>query len=139
MSQGDKAPEIALAFLRRFWEADIDGAMSYVAADARWQFARSLPYERDCDVRTALTAIRNDMFKSFDTEGFTIDMRSVANTGDEVAVEYSAHGKTRDGRDYDNDYVMCITVNAGKITSVRPHTDTLHLAQLLMKEPTGAE
>ncbi len=139
MSQGDEATEIALAFLRSFWEADIDAAMAYVAEDGRWQFARSLPYERECGIRAALTAICDDMFTSFDPEGFTIDMRGVTSAGDEVAVEYSAHGKTRDGRAYDNDYVMCITVNAGKITSVRPHTDTLHLAQLLVKEPTGAE
>jgi ketosteroid isomerase-like protein len=126
------AETVALDFLRAFWASDIDKAMGFCAPSATWQFARSLPYARECSVREALERIRDDMFQSFDPEGFRIDMGHQMSAGNEVVVEYSAHGRTRDGRDYDNDYVMCITVQDGQVTNVRPHTDTLHLAHLLM-------
>jgi ketosteroid isomerase-like protein len=128
------AREVALAFLQGFWDSDVDGAMSYCAPGATWQFARSLPYARECEVREALQAIVDDMFQSFDPEGFSIEIHHVVSQDDQVMVEYSAHGATRDGRPYDNDYVMCITVSNGKVSSVRPHTDTLHLTHLLMAE-----
>ena len=108
--------------------------MTYCAPEATWQFARSLPYERECSVHDALEAIEKDMFKSFDPDGFRIELRHSIGDEEQAMIEYSAHGKTRDGRAYDNDYVMCITVKDSKITSVRPHTDTLHLAQLLMND-----
>lgn len=132
MTAAHNARDVALAFLRRFWDSDVDGAMAHCASDATWQFARSLPYERECGVRVALEAIEQDMFKSFDPDGFRIELRNAVADSEEAMIEYSAHGKTRDGRAYDNDYVMCITVKDNKVTSVRPHTDTLHLAQLLM-------
>lgn len=134
MATHESAGDVALAFLQRFWASDIDGAITYCAPDAVWQFARSLPYARECSVREALEAIIDDMFKSFDPNGFDIKLRNAISVGDEAAIEYSAHGQTCDGRPYDNDYVMCITVHDGKVTSIRPHTDTLHLAQLLMDE-----
>lgn len=132
------AQQIALAFLQGFWDSDVECAMSYCAPGATWQFARSLPYPRQCDVREALQAIVDDMFQSFDPEGFGIEIHHVISQDNQVMVEYSAHGATRDGHPYDNDYVMCITVSDGKVSSVRPHTDTLHLTQLLMAE-TAAE
>ena len=124
-----------MSFLRSFWDADIDGAVKFCAPNATFQFARSLPYAREVAIREALQSILDDMFESFDPEGFRIDLRTEVSTGDEVMVEYSAHGRTRAGKAYDNDYVMCITVQDGLVTSVRPHTDTLHLTQLLMDEP----
>ena len=83
-------------------------------------------------MREAVQRIVDDMFESFDPEGFSIEIRNQLSAGGEVVVEYSATGRTRAGQSYENDYVMCITVQHGKVVSVRPHTDTLHLAQLLM-------
>lgn len=134
MADGGNARDVALAFLQGFWDSDVDRAMSYCAPGATWQFARSLPYARQCVVREALQSIIDDMFRSFDPKGFSIEIHHVVSDGDQVMVEYSAHGATRDGRPYDNDYVMCITVGDGKVQSVRPHTDTLHLTHLLMAD-----
>jgi ketosteroid isomerase-like protein len=88
-------------------------------------------------VRDALEAIRDDMFQAFDPEGFRIELRRELSVGDGAVVEYSAHGRTRDGRAYDNDYVMCITVRDARVTSVRPYTDTLHLTRVLMNGEQG--
>lgn len=128
------AETVALDFLRAFWEGEIYGAMRYCAPGATFQFARSLPYGRECPVREALQHIIDDMFESFDPEGFRIELRNQLSADGEVVVEYSATGRTRAGQGYANDYVMCISVQDGKVTSVRPHTDTLHLAQLLMND-----
>lgn len=126
------AETVALDFLRAFWAGDVDGALRHCAAGASFQFARSLPYARECGVRQAVQNIVDDMFESFDPEGFSIEIRNQLSAGGEVVVEYCATGRTRAGQTYENDYVMCITVENGKVVSVRPHTDTLHLAQLLM-------
>ena len=134
-STRDAAEEAALSFLRGFWASDLDEAMRHAAPDASWVFARSLPYERELPAREAMQRILDDMFESFDPEGFRIEHRACVSDGETVMVEYSAHGSTRSGRPYDNDYVMSISVADGKVTSVRPHTDTLHLVQLLMDEP----
>jgi len=139
MASHETASDVALAFLRDFWAADVDRAMTHCAPGAVWQFARSLPYARECDVREAVAAIIDGMFKSFGPDGFSIEVRNELSEGDEAVIEYSAHGETHDGRPYDNDYVMCITVRNGKVTSIRPHTDTLHLAKLLMGDTVGSE
>ncbi len=122
----------ALAWLEAFWRGDADAATALCAAQARFVFARSLPYPRQCPVAEAVTAIARDMFASFDPQGFAIDMHSVMSEGDEVAAEYSATGSTRDGRRYENDYVMKFSFDAeGRITRVQPYTDTAHLRDLL--------
>ncbi|MBT8445720.1 MAG: nuclear transport factor 2 family protein [Gammaproteobacteria bacterium] len=121
----------ALRFLQRFWASDAAGATGLCTPDARFVFARSLPYDRESPVAEAITRISDDMFTSFDPEGFSIDVHSIIAEGDEVAAEYTATGRTRDGRVYENDYVMKFTLRDGSIARIRPYTDTLHLTRIL--------
>ncbi len=121
----------ALAFLQRFWASDAAGATALCTPDARFVFARSLPYDRESPVADAISRISEDMFASFDPEGFDIDVHSIIAVGDEVAAEYTATGRTRAGAPYENDYVMKFTLVDGWISRIRPYTDTLHLVQVL--------
>lgn len=51
--------------------------------------------------------------------------------GHQVAAEWTSQATSRSGAAYRNRNVGIFTVRAGKITSVREFTDTLHVAQTL--------
>lgn len=127
----DDPGEKCVTFLRAFWRGDVDAAMQLATTDARFVFARSLPYARYTPLREALQAIVDGLFASFDPPGrFDVRIRNVLTGGDQVLVEYSATGRLANGRDYENDYVMAFTLRDGRIAEQRAYTDTLHLTRL---------
>jgi ketosteroid isomerase-like protein len=123
--------ELTLAFLRAFWRGDVDAAVALSTPDAKFVFARSLPYPRECPLREALTQIVDGLFAAFDPPGrFDVTVQHALCVGDQVTVEYSASGRLGNGRDYANDYVMAFTLRDGRIAEQRAYTDTLHLTRL---------
>jgi ketosteroid isomerase-like protein len=125
------ATETVLTFLRAFWRGDVDTAMTFATDDAKFIFARSLPYPRECPLKDALTMIVDGLFAGFDPPGrFEVTVRHALAGGDQVTVEYSARGRLANGRDYANDYVMAFTLRDGRIAEQRAYTDTLHLTRL---------
>lgn len=120
-----------LAFLRAFWRGDVATALTFASDDARFVFARSLPYPRVCPLAEALTSIVEGLFAGFDPPGgFEVTVHHALAGGDQVTVEYSARGRLANGRDYANDYVMAFTLRDGRIVEQRAYTDTLHLSRL---------
>ena len=100
----DGPADIALRFLQAFWRGDLDAATALSTPDARFIFARSLPYPRECPLRQAHEAIAQSLFAAFDPPGkFSVELRHVLAADDQVTVEYSATGKLANGRDYAND------------------------------------
>jgi ketosteroid isomerase-like protein len=127
----DAAGEVALAFLQDFWRGDVAAAVRRCTPGATFVFARSLPYPRECPIGEALTSIVDGLFAQFDPPGqFRVDVRHVVSDGNNVTVEYSARGRLQNGREYENDYVMAITVEDGAVACQRAYTDTLHLSRL---------
>ena len=122
---------IALRFLEAFWRGDVDSVLTFATQPARFIFARSLPYPRECPLREALQSIVSGLFSAFDPPGrFEVTIRQALGEGDHVTVEYSATGRLANGRDYQNDYVMAFTFRDGLIDEQRAYTDTLHLTRL---------
>lgn len=122
---------IALRFLEAFWRGDVDAALTFATDRARFIFARSLPYPRECPLREALQSIVSGLFAAFDPPGrFDATILQALGEGDHVTVEYSATGRLANGRDYQNDYVMAFTFRDGLIDEQRAYTDTLHLTRL---------
>jgi len=122
---------VALRFLEAFWRGDVAAALALATPGARFIFARSLPYPRECPLSEALQAIVSGLFAAFDPPGrFEVTVRHVLGSGDHVTVEYSAAGRLANGRDYQNDYVMAFTFREGMIDEQRAYTDTLHLTRL---------
>ncbi len=127
----DRDAELALQFMRAFWRGDVDGSVALCTPEARFIFARSLPYPRECPMREAHESIVNGLFALFDPPGqFTVEVKHVLSRDGQVTVEYSAHGKLANGRDYENDYVMALTIRDGQVAEQRAYTDTQHLARL---------
>jgi ketosteroid isomerase-like protein len=128
---GESNVEIALRFLRAFWRGDVEAATAFATPDAKFVFARSLPYPRECPLPEALRMIVDGLFGHFDPPGrFEVTVRHAVGSGDHVTVEYSAAGRLDNGRDYANDYVMAFTFREGRIAEQRAYTDTLHLTGL---------
>jgi ketosteroid isomerase-like protein len=122
---------VAIRFLEAFWRGDVDAALTLATHQARFVFARSLPYPRECPLGEALQSIVSGLFDAFDPPGcFDVTIRQALGDGDHVTVEYSASGRLANGRDYQNDYVMAFTFRDGLIDEQRAYTDTLHLTRL---------
>ena len=47
--------------------------------------------------------------------------------GDKVAVEVRSRGELRNGRVYENEYHVLMTIQGGKIAAAREYMDTLHV------------
>lgn len=123
--------ETIVQFLRAFWRGDVDAALAHATPDARFVFARSLPYARHTPLREALTTIVDGLFAAFDPPGrFEVEIRHVLCSGDTALAEYTARGRLANGRAYENDYVMAFTLRDGLIAEQRAYTDTLHLTRL---------
>jgi ketosteroid isomerase-like protein len=123
--------DLALRFLQAFWRGDLAATSAMSTEDAVFVFARSLPYPRHCPLRDAHAQIVGGLFAAFDPPGrFEVTVRQVLTAGDAVTVEYSARGKLANGRDYENDYIMALTVRDGRIHEQRAYTDTAHLSRL---------
>jgi ketosteroid isomerase-like protein len=128
---GEANAETALQFLQAFWRGDVEAAAAFATPDAKFVFARSLPYPRECPLPEALRMIVDGLFGHFDPPGhFEVTVRHAVGSGDHVTVEYSAAGRLANGREYANDYVMAFAFREGKIAEQRAYTDTLHLTRL---------
>ncbi len=127
-----QAADVAIAFLQAFWDGDGDRAAALCTPDAEWHFAQSLDYPSPMPASEAVVRVNQDMLQLFEPDpGLSIEILSVINDDGAVAVEYEATGKTKNGRDYRNRYLMRIDIEDGKVASVRPYTDTLHLTNVL--------
>lgn len=130
------AKQVALAFMHAFWRSDLAAAEAMLADDATWVFQLGMPYAADgrrvWPLAEAMHRIVDDLFTAFDPEfGFQVTVTSAIAEGDEVALEYSATGRIRNGADYRNHYAARLTVREGKVAQLRPYNDTKHMLDAL--------
>ena len=127
-----ESKDIALAFLQAFWDGEPARGIALCAPDAKWTFQTSLRKRRHATIAEAIDFLMDRLVSQFDPDsGYEVVIHNVVGDGDEVAVEYSAHGRTRRGDLYHNDYVVRFTLRDGKIVSVRPYFDTHYVHQVL--------
>jgi len=124
--------QIALSFLQAFWDGEPEQGIALCAPDAVWIFQKSLREQRLAGISEAIDFLMTKLVGEFDPDsGYEVDVHHVVGDGDEVAVEYSARGKTRRGDIYHNDYVVRFTLRDGRIVSVRPYFDTHYVHKVL--------
>ena len=124
--------QIALSFLQAFWDGEPDKSLALCAPDAVWTFQKSLREPRLAGIAEAIDFLNTRLVGEFDPNtGYEVDVHHVVGDGDEVAVEYSARGRTRRGDIYHNDYVVRFTFRDGRIVSVRPYFDTHYVHKVL--------
>ena len=59
--------------------------------------------------------------------------------GDVVVVQARGQNRTKDGRDYRNDYCFVIQMKDGQIARIEEYSDTQLIAEVLGKGPRGAD
>lgn len=109
--------KLALAYIDRMAQKDLDGALDLAAGDAR--FWLSGPGNMDKQgFRNFLTPF-NRMILSL-----KFDVVSVTAEDDRVAVEAMSAAELRNGKMYRNQYVFMFTSRNGKLSAVREYSDS---------------
>ena len=126
--------DLALRFLQSFWDGDTEGGLALCAADAQWTFQKSLRAPRHAGIREAVGWLNENLITGFDPDsGYSVEVKNAIAEEGEVAIEYSARGRTNAGAVYANDYLVRFTVEDGLIRSVRPYFDTHYVHRRLVR------
>jgi hypothetical protein len=120
--------KLAAEFFARFSANDIAGALATMTEDATWWIAgkpEQLPaageYSKERIAR---------LFHNMDgrlKDGLKLTVKSAIAEDDKVAVEVESYGELRNGRVYNQEYHLRMTIRDGKISAVREYLDTQHV------------
>lgn len=125
--------EIGLQFLQSFWDGDVEAGLALCSPDAEWTFQKSLRSPRYAPVAEAVEWLNSTLIPAFDPDsGYEVEVKNAISEGTEAAIEYTARGATREGRMYENNYVVRFTVRDGLIRSIRPYFDTHYVHKRLV-------
>lgn len=119
--------QLAREFFARLSASDTTGALALVADDASWWIAGKrelLPVAGTYD-KARLTVFTRNMQERL-TDGLRMTVKNVVAEGDKVVVETESHGRLKNGRVYNNEYVFVMTLRDGEISAVREYNDTHH-------------
>lgn len=131
--------ERTLAFFRAFWSADEAALDRMLAPDAIFLMMPSFSADRITDARATLHGIITGLFSRFGTEEpLACTVSALLADGDEVALEYTARGRTVADEAYENHYSAHVTLTAdGLVHALRIYTDTSYIqAKLINAETT---
>jgi len=123
--------ELALTFLQRCFDGDMEAAMALMADDATWWVLGNpdrikLSGTRDMTrVRRYLKRIRAGF-----PEGLRVEFTGVTAEGERVAVEAVSSARLADGRPYANRYHFLVQVRDGKVVQMREYLDTQYVYEL---------
>lgn len=115
-------------FFARFSADDIAGALDTMTDDATWWIAGKPEQLPAAGVHRKEQMAR--LFQNMSgrlSNGLKLTVKGAVAEGDKVAVEVESYGELRDGRIYNQEYHLLMTVRDGKISAVREYLDTQHV------------
>lgn len=115
-------------FFARFSADDIAGALDTMTDDATWWIAGKPEQLPAAGVHSKEQMAR--LFRNMSgrlSNGLKLTLKGAVAEGDRVAVEVESYGELRDGRVYNQEYHLLMTVREGKISAVREYLDTQHV------------
>lgn len=124
----------------RFSVNDIAGALELLADDVSWWIAGKPGAQPACGEhdKVWMAGLFGRMVSQFD--GPTqMTVRGLIAEGDKVAVEVVGDGKLRDGRCYQNEYHLLLTIRDGEIAAVREYLDTQHVVATWFSPKAASE
>jgi len=129
---------LASEFFARFSANDIAGALDTMTDDATWWIAgkpEQLP-AAGVHSKDQIARVFHDMSRQF-KDGLKLKVKGSIAEGDKVAVEVESYGKLQNGRIYNQEYHLLMTIRDGKISTVREYLDTQHVfVTWFQPEPT---
>ena|ERR1700712_1933919 len=118
-------------FFERFGADDTAGALALMSDDATWWIAGKpdLPGVHGLLSKAQVTKMFESMSTLFE-RGMRMNVKSMIAEGDKVSAEVASDGPLKDGRVYQNEYHIALSIRDGKIASVREYLDTQYTAAL---------
>jgi len=119
---------VATEFLNRFNAGDLAGALDAMTDDATWWIAGKpdqLP-AAGLHSKEQLAKLEQTMGGHL-KNGLKMTVKGLIAEGDKVAVEVESYGELQNGRVYNQEYHMLMTIRDGKISAVREYLDTQHV------------
>lgn len=120
--------QLASEFFARLGANDIPGALNLMADDATWWIAgnpEQLPAAGDHSKKQIARVFYN--MASQMKDGLKMTVKNLLAEGDKVAVELESYGELQNGRIYNNQYHVLMTIRDGQISEVREYLDTQHV------------
>jgi ketosteroid isomerase-like protein len=121
---------IALEFFRRFDANDIPGVLDLMADDIGYWLAGkpgSNPTAGKVHGKEEMAAIFRRMTRALKDGRLRMQVKQTTAEGDRVAVEVESHGELANGRVYNQEYHVLMTIRDGKIVAAREYMDTAHV------------
>jgi len=131
--------QVAREFFARFTANDIAGALDTMSDDATWWIAGKPGQAQRCGLhsKTQIARLFHYMVGQMEN-GLAMTVKGVIAEGDQVAVEVESHGRLRNGRVYNNDYHILMTLRDGKVCAVREYLDTFHVHSTWFEASPGS-
>ena len=127
--------KLATEFLDRFSANDVAGALDTMSEDATWWIGgkpEQLP-AAGLYTKQRIARLLHNMTGRLKA-GLKMTVIGMIAEGDKVAVEVESYGELENGRIYNQQYHMLITIRDGKISSVREYLDTQHVHAVWFQE-----
>jgi ketosteroid isomerase-like protein len=120
--------QLARNLFDRFSANDIAGALETMTDDATWWIAGKPEHLPAAGLYTKqrITELLNNLAGAL-KNGLKMTVKSMIAEDNKVAVEVESYGELRNGRVYNQEYHMLLTIRDGKISSVREYLDTQHV------------
>lgn len=138
MTEPESRAAINKQIIRDYWSAIIGGRMeemlSYIDDEAKLQTIGDMGI---CGFRTKADYIAAMlvMSRSLDGPG-TVKLGEIVCEGDIVVVEAEGFYRTKDGRDYNGQYIYVYYLKGGKIIGLKEYSDSLHSYEIFVNELT---
>lgn len=104
-------------------KGDIEGFMSRLADDVTWTFFGSHCFAGTFRGKDELVAKLFAPLGEVLADGIKVHPDTLTAEGDRVVMEARGEARTKDGRPYNNNYCIVITVRDGKVAQVREYLD----------------
>lgn len=119
---------LASEFFACFSANDIAGALAMMTDDATWWISGKREHLPAAGLHSK-EQIAGLFYRMSDQllNGLKMTVKGLIAEGDKVAVEVESHGELRNGRSYNNEYHLLMTIRDGKISEVKEYLDTQHV------------
>lgn len=126
--------DVVWTFFRALGATDFDAAREIMHPDVTWRvMVTGVPGEGAHQGADAIFGFIGPIRGLFEPGDPQMEIRSTAVNGPLMVVESRGFGRFRDGRPYDNNYVMIIEVQDGKVKELREYMDSYYVHGLRLQ------
>lgn len=132
---------VALAFFERFDANDMPGVLDLLADDLGYWLAGKPGSNASAGLhgKEEMAAIFRRMLRQMKDGRLRMKVKQSTAEADRVAVEAESYGELTNGRVYQQEYHVLMTIRNGRIAAAREYMDTAHVnAVWYAAEPAAA-